>query len=1034
MTYDTDNLLPGIDDFLEDAPDDRPSVKVTLPPATSSSSKPVKAAKPDYSAMAKEAANRYGIDPDAFDRQMRQESGYDPDVIHGRRFSKAGAMGIAQFMRPTGRRYGLKGRDFFDPAKSLDAGARYKRFLLDRYDGDERLATAAYNAGEGAVDDFRDGTNKTGKNPKRLKTGGIPPWRETQDYVQKIHGGQQAKPKGNSRNVLPGVEQFLEDSLGQEVTPSALPGIEQFLEDAPSQEQAKPSTSQPVIEPQATLQSGSDSTLQPSFQAPNLPYRPPPPGGMPLRTGEPLPHQVAEDLIEQAHSESQVGMPVQGQVAQPRPLPTADEMAKRRVELSTMAMRQAQSPVDIPGYQEAVTAYNEDIKRLNEQRRTAKGQPQQGQRVQQAQPQPATPSTEPGMDYTPGAPLANRPQPAAPQEPLQKGELDNVTISAGLGIDEKGETPFAPRERERLEYESFKEWQEAINGTKDKPPDWRKASIMARVMEQEFPNGKWARHAYDPITGVNSIPLSQQKEAREGAVAVPMADISHLKGEELRTAVQYRMKAQLGFDDATYKQFVDKYGFEPAALAGYGTGREQIQQTPEQFEEWVRQTSQDDNQVLIRVPKATAEKVQEFFNDKRTSDMTGAMAQEAGRKVKGRMNLIENPYVAALTGMAAFSAQHQADVLGDEFVDAAQQFSAGMAHGLAGIPASTVKFGGIIIRDLARALGGKDTKTPIANFLIESGDYVNKFLKRASYENTSGEGLTAFGVGQGFGSSFSFAAMGGASRFSTAVVGALSEAGTTYDETYDRMIQQGYDPQRAHEIARNAAVLAMPGGTLEATGVGGSVGRALKGGMPGAGFWRNMLGAVGYDVAEESLFQEKTQNMWGNAIAQVAGDPKRRLHDGEATAILTAIFSAAPVSAGTHAVLGANVDAQRDADLTTAESHAEKVRLGQPVTLEETRAARQADARLRSEGDVIKPGKESVQLGIQQRQPFQEAEREDEEPSKLQAKTAAKTEDALHGIREKLADRQFAKLLAKPENAEDRATIAVAEVLVSVRW
>jgi hypothetical protein len=138
-----------------------------------------------YIAMARKAAEKYGIDPDIFVRQIDQESGFADDVITGARKSSAGAVGIAQFMPATARSMGV---DPLNPEDALDGAARYMRQGLERYGGDYRKALAAYNAGFGNVD----------------KYGDVPPFEETQTYVSKIlggrssggsFGGQQAAPK-----------------------------------------------------------------------------------------------------------------------------------------------------------------------------------------------------------------------------------------------------------------------------------------------------------------------------------------------------------------------------------------------------------------------------------------------------------------------------------------------------------------------------------------------------------------------------------------------------------------------------------------------------------------------------------------------------------------------------------------------------------------------------------------------------------------------------------------------------------------------
>jgi hypothetical protein len=82
--------------------------------------------------------------------------------------SYKGARGLMQLMPATAARFGV--RNIFDPAQNIEAGTRYMRWLLNRFGGDVGLALAGYNAGEGAVDKYR----------------GVPPYRETQEYVKRI--------------------------------------------------------------------------------------------------------------------------------------------------------------------------------------------------------------------------------------------------------------------------------------------------------------------------------------------------------------------------------------------------------------------------------------------------------------------------------------------------------------------------------------------------------------------------------------------------------------------------------------------------------------------------------------------------------------------------------------------------------------------------------------------------------------------------------------------------------------------------------
>jgi soluble lytic murein transglycosylase-like protein len=108
-------------------------------------------------------AARYDLPPAMLRAVVEVESGFNPRAV-----SPAGAMGLMQLMPATATALGVQ--DPFNPEANLDGGARYLRQLLDSFQGDAARALAAYNAGPGAV--------------KRY--GGIPPYRETQAYVQKV--------------------------------------------------------------------------------------------------------------------------------------------------------------------------------------------------------------------------------------------------------------------------------------------------------------------------------------------------------------------------------------------------------------------------------------------------------------------------------------------------------------------------------------------------------------------------------------------------------------------------------------------------------------------------------------------------------------------------------------------------------------------------------------------------------------------------------------------------------------------------------
>ena len=111
-----------------------------------------------------DSGRRNSVDPLLLYSIMHQESTFKP-----RAMSNKGARGLMQLMPGTAARFGVT--SIWDPKQNIEGGTRYMRFLLDKFDGDVRLALAGYNAGEGAV----------------IKYGyRIPPYSETQEYVRRI--------------------------------------------------------------------------------------------------------------------------------------------------------------------------------------------------------------------------------------------------------------------------------------------------------------------------------------------------------------------------------------------------------------------------------------------------------------------------------------------------------------------------------------------------------------------------------------------------------------------------------------------------------------------------------------------------------------------------------------------------------------------------------------------------------------------------------------------------------------------------------
>jgi soluble lytic murein transglycosylase-like protein len=149
---------------------------VEPPPAAMPSKTGAGTPAPDaYRPIIRDAAARNGLAPALVESVIRVESNFQPRAV-----SPKGARGLMQLMPQTAAQLGV--RDIFDVRENVEAGARHLRALMDRYQGDLRLALAAYNAGVDAV----------------ARSRGVPPYAETQAYVTRIMnllsetGGQQS--------------------------------------------------------------------------------------------------------------------------------------------------------------------------------------------------------------------------------------------------------------------------------------------------------------------------------------------------------------------------------------------------------------------------------------------------------------------------------------------------------------------------------------------------------------------------------------------------------------------------------------------------------------------------------------------------------------------------------------------------------------------------------------------------------------------------------------------------------------------------
>jgi hypothetical protein len=117
-----------------------------------------------YDKMISKAAGKFNLDVALIKAVIKAESNFNHQAI-----SRAGAKGLMQLMPQTAS--ALKVDDVFHPGDNIEGGARYLRYLLNLYKGNLTLALAAYNAGEGAVAKYNNG---------------VPPYRETQNYIKRV--------------------------------------------------------------------------------------------------------------------------------------------------------------------------------------------------------------------------------------------------------------------------------------------------------------------------------------------------------------------------------------------------------------------------------------------------------------------------------------------------------------------------------------------------------------------------------------------------------------------------------------------------------------------------------------------------------------------------------------------------------------------------------------------------------------------------------------------------------------------------------
>ena len=137
--------------------------------------------KASFSQLIRSASSKYGIDPSLINAMITVESNWDSTAV-----SRKGAIGLMQIMPTTAD--DMQILNPFDPAQNIEAGTRYLRFLLDRFNGELDLALAAYNAGPTTVE----------------RSGGVPAIAETRKYIRKvlsIHNKQYHPPRAKIYKV-----------------------------------------------------------------------------------------------------------------------------------------------------------------------------------------------------------------------------------------------------------------------------------------------------------------------------------------------------------------------------------------------------------------------------------------------------------------------------------------------------------------------------------------------------------------------------------------------------------------------------------------------------------------------------------------------------------------------------------------------------------------------------------------------------------------------------------------------------------------